>query len=638
MSPRAVVSWSLVLGVVLAAAGTTSTAAVPPAETLVPATTKGFVAIADIRQLVERWNNTPLGKLLQDPAMKPFLDDLEQKLEQRRTSLQERLGITFDDLRNVPGGECALAVVAPAGGQFAVVLLVDVTGHRPQADAMLQKLTTHLKQRGATAEPAARSDPPIHVLRLPADENRDKPATVAYFLDQQLLAMSDRVDVLQEVLARRLGNAGPTLAEDEAYRAVMARCSLDAKGQRPQIRWFIEPFGYAEALSAARPKQEGPPQKTMLDHLKATGFTAVRGIGGFVEVDVEQFQILHRTAVFAPRPYEKSMNLLTFPNTVESALPSWIPRNLAGLIALSYDVRTAFASIGPLYDEIVGAEDVWLDVLDSLKTDPYGPQIDLTEELINHLGTRVFVLTEYKEPLTTTSERLLIAIETRNPRQVAAALKKTMQNDKEVRRREHKGYVIWETIPAESPRVERVRIEIPSSRAPGKSRPPFGPRVEEEAAESERTPLFPNASMTVSDGYLLVASHYEYLLEFLDPPEQPEPLSEAIDYAIVDTLLQELCGKEGCLRVFYRADRMYRPTYELIRQGKMPESETLLGRLLNTMLPGGEEGHLRKQQIDGSKLPDFEVVRRHLGPVGLFGRTEEQGWFLKGFMLRQGTP
>jgi len=185
-----------------------------------------------------------------------------------------------------------------------------------------------------------------------------------------------------------------------------------------------------------------------------------------------------------------------------------------------------------------------------------------------------------------------------------------------------------------------VRVELPpvKSSSSGNRPPSFSPRIEEQAVEEERTPLFPNASVTVANGYLLVASHYQYLLKFLDSPQQPEPLSEALDYTIVDTLIRQLCGEEGCLRVFYRADRMYRPTYELLRQGKMPESETLFGRLLNTLLVSEEEGQLRKQQIDGSKLPEFEIVRRHLGPVGLFGRTEEDGWFIKGFMLRAGVP
>ena len=42
---------------------------------------------------------------------------------------------------------------------------------------------------------------------------------------------------------------------------------------------------------------------------------------------------------------------------------------------------------------------------------------------------------------------------------------------------------------------------------------------------------------------------------------------------------------------------------------------------------------LRAQKIDGSQLPEYQVVRRYLGPAGLQATSEPNGWFLKGFTL-----
>jgi hypothetical protein len=44
---------------------------------------------------------------------------------------------------------------------------------------------------------------------------------------------------------------------------------------------------------------------------------------------------------------------------------------------------------------------------------------------------------------------------------------------------------------------------------------------------------------------------------------------------------------------------------------------------------------LREQSIDGSKLPDFQAVRRYLGPAGLFSRSEDDGWFMTGVLLNK---
>jgi hypothetical protein len=90
------------------------------------------------------------------------------------------------------------------------------------------------------------------------------------------------------------------------------------------------------------------------------------------------------------------------------------------------------------------------------------------------------------------------------------------------------------------------------------------------------------------------------------------------------------------MRTFSHSDQEYRATYELIQQGKMPESETVLGRLLNRWFNPQRSETVRKPEINGRKMPDYEFVRRSLAPSGNFGLTEENGWFFKGFMLSKG--
>ena len=63
----------------------------------------------------------------------------------------------------------------------------------------------------------------------------------------------------------------------------------------------------------------------------------------------------------------------------------------------------------------------------------------------------------------------------------------------------------------------------------------------------------------------------------------------------------------------------------------------MLARLLNTLFGEGKKGAVRAQKIDGSKLPEYQVVRRYLGPAGLQATSEPEGWFLKGFTLSKET-
>jgi len=129
----------------------------------------------------------------------------------------------------------------------------------------------------------------------------------------------------------------------------------------------------------------------------------------------------------------------------------------------------------------------------------------------------------------------------------------------------------------------------------------------------------------------MIASHIDFLLKVIAPDKKPDLLADDVDYKLVGVEIKKFEPKK-CLRFFSRTDEEYRPTYELIRQNKMPESESLFAKLLNGLFgEGKKEG--RRQKIDGRELPEYQVVRRYLGPAGLQVTSEDDGWFLKGFTL-----
>ena len=119
--------------------GWVSAAASRPSETLLPDTTQGFVAISNVDTLSEHWNQTQLGHLMADPVMEPFSKDLRRQLDERWSNIHERLGLTLEDMRGVPGGDVAIALIAPAPGKAALAIVVDVSGKLAQANEMLQK-------------------------------------------------------------------------------------------------------------------------------------------------------------------------------------------------------------------------------------------------------------------------------------------------------------------------------------------------------------------------------------------------------------------------------------------------------------------------------------------------------------------
>jgi hypothetical protein len=599
-----------------------------PADQLFPPETVGIVIIPNMNELKTRWERTELGKLFADPAMEPFRTELQKQLEARNVGLKARLGLSPTELQSLPSGEAALGMVPLGKGKYGLLLTADVTGRIKQTQEVLRKVAESLKAQGAEEKIQTLSGTQVTIHTLPAGKDGRGGRPILYCIAGNLLILSDHPLAVERALSARLESL-PSLAQAEGYQAVFGRCQSDG-AQPAQIRWFIRPLEYLEGIRSYIPPDQRR-RESWVGRLRAAGFESLKAIGGNFHLAEGDFQILHRMMVYAPRPLEKSAKMLNFPNTQELNPPDWIPREVAGLTCISCNIQEAFEHVGPIFDQIVGEgeEGVWEDVLDSLKNDPEGPQIDLRTELIAYLGQRVMMISSYEEPVGPQSERLLFAIEVRDPERVAQALRKTLESDKEIERRQLGNLVIWETVRKQPEAVRSVRLEMPT--LPGRGSAP----AEEETTSS---PLLPNAAITVANDYLLIASHYDFLVRMLRPIETRNALVRSVDWLLVDETLAAMRGEEGCLRIFYRADQTYRPTYELIRQGRMPESESLLGRFLNTLLSEEDGDGIRKQRIDGSKLPDFEVVRRHLGLVGVYGRTDPNGWFIKAFMLNPAIP
>ena len=121
-----------------------------------PTRPKAYVSVADVGVLRDSFNRTQWGQLVHDPAMQPFVEDFRHQLQQKGGRQLEDLGLSWEDLEGVPGGEMSFALVQPGPGRMAVVVLVDVTGHRDQATALVGKIERDSDGPRRFADPARR--------------------------------------------------------------------------------------------------------------------------------------------------------------------------------------------------------------------------------------------------------------------------------------------------------------------------------------------------------------------------------------------------------------------------------------------------------------------------------------------------
>jgi hypothetical protein len=306
-------------------------------------------------------------------------------------------------------------------------------------------------------------------------------------------------------------------------------------------------------------------------------------------------------------------------------------RDVSSYLTFYWKMREAFEFLQSLVDEFAGAP-VFEDVIAGLEKDPNGPKIKVREGFVNHLGQRVTFLTNHRLPVTPTCERWLFAAEVTNSAVVAKTLDKVMaaQGEGAVKRLVGK-QVVWEIVePAPEPSEKR------KPRGPGLD---SSRSKDDDEDEAEVSPLFKHAALAVVAegdlrGHLMVASHFDFLEELLKRAGKEPSLNATPDHLAIEAALQKIGAGTNSFRYFARTQRSWQPTYELLRQGKLPEAETMFASVLNKWLAPDEEGVTREQQVDGKKLPDFDKVREYFGPAGWYVDSEKTGWYIAGCLLK----
>src|SRR5438128_2231644 len=124
--------------------------AAPPApEQLLPASTTGFVAISDLTKLEQTWTQTQVAKLLADPAMKPFLDEVIPSTK-GSNYLLDTIGVGWPTVRNACGGDLGWGLILASPTEVSHVLTLDMNGRNAAANTFFTEIGTRLQEQGAT--------------------------------------------------------------------------------------------------------------------------------------------------------------------------------------------------------------------------------------------------------------------------------------------------------------------------------------------------------------------------------------------------------------------------------------------------------------------------------------------------------
>lgn len=595
---------------------------------LIPDSSQAIVWIRDGENLAQQWERTQLYDLVHDPAVSPFFEEQRQEIEKKLTDAGWRLNIKPEDLADYSTGQIALAwleLPAVPRKPYATVLLADVDDAKIPNDKLLARVDEELIARKATKSQLTHLGITIAKYILPK-----RPAALLAengfytIVDGQFIACDDEA-VTKDIIARIKGQAatGSIIAKDPVFVEGRAKAKMLGEGQ---FEYFVRPLGIARVLRSIGGKRSKS-SADMLAVLQEQGFDSIRCVCGEVALGLEKLDIAHHGYVLADMPLPKSAAVLDFPNQASQEIPNFIGVNTSSLLTTNWN-KDAFWKIEGLVDAMAGQDGVFQEVIQGIKVDPNGPRIDIEKEVLPHITNDIYSLSDNKAgEADVDSRRNLIALRLRNATGMAKVLDRAMENEPDAELVEFNGNTIWQVVHSEDEQVTGLETDFGDFGAPANQ------------AQNEPEPWLSNWAIAVHGDYLMFASHVEMIQEAIMQAQAAteSPLLKEADFQRVTAAIAEQFGEEsGSAWQIIRTSLAYRVQYELFREGKLMQSQSMLASILDRLLQNEDEMKVKEQKLSGSKLPPYEQISHFLQPSGLKVLTTDAGWEFGSLILAGG--
>lgn len=546
----------------------------PTAPQILPHYTLAAVRIADVPQLAERFQQTAIGRVGQDPQMKPLVGQVFGAAQEAFRKNEERVGgLTLSELLTLPQGEFSIAIVSPPEQEPGLVMLIDVKHKALQARKLIPLI-----------EAIARRI--IDQLGLEWDrlyvEERDETFILA----------TNRL-IMQSLLANWDGTGSEkTLAENDAYNAVLNRCRAQGD-ELPQITWFVDPIAWVRRMA-------GPQAAVAIALFPVLGLDGLQAAGGTMTFSAGDFDEVHHYHLLLSNPRTGVVDAIGL-SSGDMTPESWVPADCVSYSTIRWDLRHTLNASSKLYDAIMGEGELQ-QFLRRRISDPLGA--DFEKEIIPQLTGRATYVQWIEKPVRLDGVATMIGVQLKDPKAAAPVIDKIMQKHSVFLERQRYGTV--EYWSAKNP--------IPARR-------------QREGGPQRRQPL---PCLGIINDYFVFTDSMQGFQEAVTSKTNPdESLNGSLDFKLIASKIRRQPGGDapGAIQ-FTSPEEGLRYWYDLInaddtrrRLGQSAENNAFFGSL--------------QQALKNHPLPPFDVISQYMSPGGGVLINDDTGIHYTTFTLKR---
>ena len=253
----------------------------PGAPQILPADTMAYLRLDNVDDIRREWSDTSLGRMMQDPALRPMISDTYKLLADMVDQASGAIGVSLDEVLSIPHGQFAIAVLPRSMDELAADELDgdrDNVKNRDQSDEAIKRRLRQKRKRNHSFSFVMIIDAGdnIQVLRDALEHQEKRVGDGNRFVvrrsridDVELTRFipsrpgrqplesfevgSTMVIGIGEktasgVLEQWLGRSNePTLAEHGRFVSLMSRC-IGEENTRPQATFYLDPAAIVERL------------------------------------------------------------------------------------------------------------------------------------------------------------------------------------------------------------------------------------------------------------------------------------------------------------------------------------------------------------------------------------------------------
>lgn len=612
-------SLSLALGFVAVGSVEVASAATPPPDKLLPASTLAVMSVPDYTKFNAASTNDPMWRLLQDPAMKPLVDKFTAKWKSDVVArLEQQFGIKFADYADLAQGQITLAFMSqpPDAKEGALQPFVFLMDSDSKAE-LLKKTLADLKKKwvdsGKTLKtetirgveftalmftPTELDKALQEVFPKSSDKEEDKDADkekqedkdaddkeagkkaaapYEWYVGQSesLLVVGNVPAHLEKVLSLQAGASSSTLGEVPGFAAHRGSLFSDSSfylwANLQEVISMAKKALEPEAGGRRRSPDSGP---TPAQILEGSGLGALRSLAFSLRPSAEGSQ--HDLRIEAPEAERVGLlKLLSF-ESKDASPPSFVPQDVLSYSRTRIDWLKGFETLEATVVKLFPQSASFIKLIMETTGKEKDPNFDLRKNLIGNLGDDY--LTYSKAPAEKTlaglaSSPSIHLIGARNADQLMAALK-----------------TLTAFMPPQAGKREREFLgrQVFSVSVPGNKQ---------------------SLSFVSSGGYLVVANDDGMLEEYLRSSEQKAKPLSATPGLSEDA--QKVRGTSTGSFGYANIKESARLQFEVFKK----ESGTIANLLASAPLAGrlglDEDSSALKSWVDLSLLPPFEKVAQY---------------------------